>query len=102
MGNTVDNGYEFGSYRVDPVRRLLWQNGEIVPLTSKAFDTLLVLLRNRERVLDKEELMREIWAGAVVEEVGLAKNISTLRKTLGESPGQHQYIVTVPGRGYRF
>src|SRR5262249_34194547 len=71
-------------------------------LTPKALELLLALVENRERVLEKSELMERIWPDSFVEETNLTQNISTLRKALGESPQQHQYIITVPGRGYRF
>ena len=94
--------YEFGPFRVDPLRRRLLRNGDVVPLTPKAFDILLVLIEKNGEALDKDGLMRTIWPDAVVEENNLTRNISTLRKALGEHPNDHQYVVTIPGRGYRF
>src|ERR1700691_5540728 len=94
--------YEFGPFRADGVRRLLLRDGEAVPLTSKAFDTLQVLIVNHGRVLEKDELLKSIWPNSFVEEANLAQNVSALRKALGETPGEHRYIATVPGRGYRF
>jgi Tol biopolymer transport system component/DNA-binding winged helix-turn-helix (wHTH) protein len=94
--------YNFGLFRVDADRRLLLRGGEAVPLTPKAFDILLVLVRNRDRVVEKNELMRLIWPNTSVEENNLTRNISTLRKVLEESPNQHRFIVTIPGRGYQF
>jgi TolB-like protein/two-component SAPR family response regulator len=94
--------YEFGPFRVDAANRLLLRTGVIVPLTSKVFDILLVFVQNSGRLLDKDDLMREVWPDSFVEEGNLARNVSTLRKALGASPNEHQYIVTVPGRGYRF
>ena len=94
--------YEFGPFRMDPVKRLLLRDGEPVSLTPKAFEILLALVENRGEVLVKEELIQSIWPDTVVEEGNLNRNISTLRKVLGESPNDHRYIVTVPGRGYRF
>jgi len=94
--------YEFGPFRADGVRRLLFRDGQPVPLTSKAFDTLLVLIQNRDRVLGKDELLKAIWPNSFVEEANLAQNVSALRKALGENPGEHRYIATIPGRGYRF
>jgi TolB-like protein/DNA-binding winged helix-turn-helix (wHTH) protein/Flp pilus assembly protein TadD len=94
--------YEFGPFSVDPQERILWRDGKALPATPKVFDTLLVLVRNQGRVLSKDELLEEIWPGTFVEEVNLAVNISTLRKLLGENPQDGRYIVTVPGRGYRF
>jgi hypothetical protein len=71
-------------------------------LTAKAFDTLLVLVQHHSRVVEKEELLKLIWPDSIVEERNLAVNISALRKVLGDSPESHEYIVTIPGRGYRF
>ncbi|HUK23564.1 MAG TPA: winged helix-turn-helix domain-containing protein [Terriglobales bacterium] len=102
MAPEINELYEFGDFRLEGTRRLLRRQGEAIPLTSKAFDTLLVLVRNRDRVLLKDELMKALWPDSFVEEVNLAQNISALRKALGESPGENRYIATVPGRGYRF
>lgn len=95
--------YEFGDFRVDTAKRLLLKrDGEPVALTAKAFDALLYLLEHRAVELKKEELMKAIWPGRVVEENNLNQIISTLRRVLGEAKGENRYIVTVPGRGYRF
>ena len=94
--------YEFGPFRLDSVRRLLARDGEAVPLTPKTFDLLLTLVQNRGQTLSKEELLRRIWPRTAVEESNLTQNIFVLRKALGETPGDHFFIVTVPGRGYRF
>src|SRR5713226_1546087 len=102
MPEAARNVYEFGSFSVDADRRLVLKADQAIPLTSKAFDTLLVLVQNHSRVMEKDELLKLIWPDTVVEERNLAVNISTLRKVLGESPESHEYIVTIPGRGYRF
>jgi len=102
MNEPAQYCYEFGPFLLDPFKRRLLRDGKPIPLTPKAFDTLLALVQNNGRIIEKDELMKEIWASAVVEEGGLARNISTLRKALGETPGEHQYIATLPGRGYRF
>ncbi len=94
--------YEFGPFCVDPVSRFLLRGGAPVQLTPKAFDILLVFIQNSGHVLDKDELMKAVWPDTVVEENNLTRNISALRKALGESPNEHRYIVTIPGRGYRF
>ncbi len=94
--------YEFGPFRIDPEKRLLRRNGEVVPLTPKVFDTLLLLVESRGQLVSKDDLINRLWPDSFVEETGLTRNISILRKALGESPHEHQYIVTVPGRGYRF
>jgi DNA-binding winged helix-turn-helix (wHTH) protein/TolB-like protein/Flp pilus assembly protein TadD len=94
--------YEFGPFRVDAVKRRLLREGEIVSLTPKAFDTLLVLIENSGRVVEKDDLMDKVWAGLAVEENNLTQNISALRKALGERRDEPQYILTVSGLGYRF
>jgi DNA-binding winged helix-turn-helix (wHTH) protein/TolB-like protein/Flp pilus assembly protein TadD len=94
--------YDFGPFRLDPEKRLLLKGGEPVPLTPKVFDTLLVLVEGSGRVLEKDLLMERLWPDSFVEEGSLAVNISTLRKALGENRGEHLYILTVPGKGYRF
>src|SRR5215210_5577884 len=94
--------YEFGPYRLLPGERRLLRRGETVALTPKVFDTLLALVRHSGRLLAKDELMKMIWQDSFVEEGNLTQNIFILRKLLGESPNDHQYIVTIPGQGYRF
>src|SRR5215831_13350592 len=90
--------YRFGEFRLDPSKRLLSRNGEPVELTPKAFDLLLALLANRERLLSKDELLEKVWPGTFVEEGILKYNVSVLRKALGEQG----WIETQPRRGYRF
>ena len=96
------NVYEFGDFHLDAAKRLLWRNGAQVPLTPRVFETLLYMVEHRDTVLDKERLMEAVWPDSIVEENNLTQNISTLRRVFGETPGSHHYIVTVPGRGYRF
>jgi DNA-binding winged helix-turn-helix (wHTH) protein len=74
--------HNFGPFRVDASRRLLLRQGTAVPLTPKAFDILLVLLRNSDRMVGKDELMKLVWPDTVVEENNLTRNISSLRKAL--------------------
>jgi TolB-like protein/DNA-binding winged helix-turn-helix (wHTH) protein len=102
MSDTAIRVYEFGPFSVDAQRRLLLHKGERVQLSAKAFEILLVLLEEKGRVVEKEELMRRVWPDAVVEENNLTVNMSALRKSLNESPRDHRYLVTVPGRGYQF
>jgi DNA-binding winged helix-turn-helix (wHTH) protein len=102
MGNETEQLYEFGPYRLDPGRKLLLRNGELVALTSKALEILLVLVERSEHVVTKDELMKEVWPNSFVEEANLTQHISMVRKALGETPQDHRYIVTFPGQGYRF
>jgi DNA-binding winged helix-turn-helix (wHTH) protein/tetratricopeptide (TPR) repeat protein len=92
--------YEFGRFRVDAQRQILLRDGEPVPLTPKAFQLLLVLVRSSDRIVPKDELMNAVWPDTFVEETNLTRNIFVLRRALGES-GQDRYIITVPGTGYR-
>ena len=101
MSQPVKYFYEFGPFRLDPVERLLLRDGQYVPLTPKAFDTLMVLVKNGGHVIDKDELIKKVWPDTFVEEVNLAKNVSSLRKILGGEQSE-QYIETIPKRGYRF
>src|SRR6266498_4937774 len=95
--------YEFDEFSVDVSKRLLTKDdGGQIPLPPKVFDTLLYLIRHRGKVIEKNELMREIWTDSVVEENNLNQNISILRRVFGEKPGEQRFIVTVPGHGYRF
>ena len=96
--------YEFGDFRIDPQRRVLISrsSGQPVQVTGKIFDTLLYLVEHAGELLDKRTLLEALWPQVVVEEANLTQTIHTLRRLLGERPGEHRYIVTVPGRGYRF
>ena len=94
--------YEFGPFSLDAGKRLLFRHGEPVPLAPKVLDTLIALVENRAGVVTKDELLKQVWGDTSVEEGGLTRNVSMLRKALGEKPDDHQYIVTVPARGYKF
>ena len=102
MSNENKHFYEFGPFRIDPEERLLMRQGDPVSLTPKAFETLLILIRNPGRVVTKEDLMKTLWPDSFVEESNLSQNIFILRKALGETAQDARYITTVPGRGYRF
>src|SRR5437764_3625874 len=103
MQSTPAHLYEFGGFRLDTAKRLLWRlDGTTVPLTPRVFETLLYLVEHHDTILDKEQLMEAVWPDSIVEENNLTQNISILRRVFGETPGSHHYIVTVPGRGYRF
>src|SRR5689334_24346696 len=101
MSNQEKHFYEFGPFRLDPVKRRLLRDGQPVPLTPKAFDTLLELVRQSGKTIEKDDLMREVWPDAVVEENNLNQNISALRRSLGDSRQESHYIATIPGLGYR-
>jgi pimeloyl-ACP methyl ester carboxylesterase/DNA-binding winged helix-turn-helix (wHTH) protein len=92
--------YTFGTFRVDATERVLFNENKPIPLTPKAFDTLLALVQHSGRLLTTEELLAQVWPDSFVEGNNLAQNISTLRKVLGT--GGSKFIETVPKRGYRF
>jgi TolB-like protein/DNA-binding winged helix-turn-helix (wHTH) protein/Flp pilus assembly protein TadD len=94
--------YSFGPFVLDPVEKTLWRDGQPISLPAKAFETLLALVERHGHVLEKSELLARIWPQTFVEEATLAQNVFTLRKVLSDSPEDHQYIETVPRRGYRF
>ena len=94
--------YEFGDYRLDAAERLLLCGDRPVALTPKAFDTLLVLVRHNGHLVSKDQLMKEVWSDAFVEEINVARNVWTLRKALADDERVHRYIETVPRIGYRF
>ncbi|HKC84350.1 MAG TPA: winged helix-turn-helix domain-containing protein, partial [Blastocatellia bacterium] len=94
--------YEFGPFRLDPSERQLLRAGQVMPLTPKVFDTLLLFVENNNLLLTKDEMIGRIWPDSFVEESNLAQNVSMLRRALGEQPDGKPYIETVPKRGYRF
>ena len=94
--------YQFGPFSLDPVKRRLLRDGAVVRLTPKAFETLLALVQERGKTIEKDELLNKVWAGVAVEENNLNQSITALRKSLGDSRHESQYIATIPGVGYRF
>jgi DNA-binding winged helix-turn-helix (wHTH) protein/TolB-like protein len=96
----VENPYRFGPFLLEPGKRLLMRGEERVQLHGKAFDTLLILVRHPDRLVKKDELLREVWADRAVEENNLSQSISAVRKALGDTAPPHVYVVT--GWGYRF
>src|SRR5690242_13854468 len=102
MNRQSDKLYEFGDFRLNTSERLLQKQGVDIPLPPKVFDILLVLVENHGHVVDKEQLMNEVWPDTFVEENNLKVYISGLRKALGENPEGKKYIETLPKRGYRF
>ena len=95
--------YTFNGFRVDTAKRLVYdEGGEPLPLKAKAFETLLYLIENSGRVIERDELLSSLWPDTIVEENNLTQHISALRRVLGEKPDEHRYIATIPGRGYKF
>ncbi|HKY45708.1 MAG TPA: winged helix-turn-helix domain-containing protein, partial [Pyrinomonadaceae bacterium] len=102
MSSQENHLYEFGPFMIDARSRILLKDGTTVRLTPKAFDTLLVLVQHASQVVDKEQLLREVWPDIFVEEGSLSHNIHGLRKALGDDLSEPRYIETIPKRGYRF
>lgn len=102
MNQQIFHIYEFDDFRLNESERQLIRNGQPVSLTPKAFDLLLFLVENKNRLVGKNELLEKVWNGSFVEEANLNVNVSTLRKALGESASQNRFIETVPKKGYRF
>src|SRR5688572_8383170 len=102
MNSRPQQRYEFGPFRLDTSEHSLLRDGQVVPLEPRVFDLLRVLVQNDGRLLQKEELLKEVWPETFVEEGNLNRNISILRKALGEDSSGKPYIETVPKRGYRF
>jgi DNA-binding winged helix-turn-helix (wHTH) protein len=102
MPHTNHSCYEFGPYRLNLAQRLLTRDGAIIPLTPKATDILALLVMSAGRVVEKDDLLKEVWADTFVEDANLAQNIFTLRRALGDERAGPKYIETVPRHGYRF
>ena len=102
MQLTAGHLYAFGPFVLDTTRHLLLLQERPVPLTPKTYDLLVVLVENSGRVILKDELMKMVWVDSFVEDSNLTQQISAVRKALGETAGEDRYIVTVPGKGYRF
>jgi Tol biopolymer transport system component/DNA-binding winged helix-turn-helix (wHTH) protein len=94
--------YSFGPFSLDPETRVLLRDGEPIAMAGKTLDTLLLLVQNRGRLVDKDELLSRLWPDTVVEEANISQSIFTVRRILGDSPKNHRYIATVAGRGYQF
>ena len=95
--------YEFEGFRLDTAHQVLYSPaGEPLALPSRAFETLRYLVERAGEVVDKAALMKAVWPNSVVEENNLSQCILTLRKTLGETAGERRFILTVPGRGFKF
>src|ERR1044072_69035 len=94
--------YEFGPYQLNPSKRILTRNGEGIPLTPKATEILVLLVKHAGQLVEKDELLKEVWPDTFVEEANLSQNIFPLRRALGDAPTGPKYIETIARRGYRF
>src|SRR5438105_2258962 len=102
MSNETKCFYEFGPFRLDTRTCLLWRDGELITLEPKIARTLLVLVRAKGALVEKENLIKEVWEGVAVTEHSMTRNISILRKTFKEGLQGKECIETVPTLGYRF
>ena len=102
MGSSDTRFYEFGPFRLNAAEHIVLRDGQIIPLTPKVFEILLVLVENSGHVVDKDELLQKVWSDTFVEETNLTKNISILRKILSDGDAGKSFIETIPKRGYRF
>src|SRR6185295_21652 len=94
--------YVFEGFRIDLATFELSRDDQILAITPKAFDTLLMLVQNRNRAVGKDELMKAVWPDAFVSEDSLTQSVSVLRRALGDDSAHPRFIVTVARRGYRF
>jgi DNA-binding winged helix-turn-helix (wHTH) protein len=94
--------YVFDDFRLDVPNRELSHDGQVVALPAKAFDMLVVLIENRGRLIEKEELFQRVWPDQIVEESNLTVQVSAIRRALGDRKANPQYILTITGKGYRF
>jgi DNA-binding winged helix-turn-helix (wHTH) protein len=104
MSDGTGESYEFGPFQVDLGERELWRGDQLIPLTAKSFDLLLILIRQTGHTVTRSELFASLWPDAVVEDSNLTQTVSMLRKALAENgeTDASGYIVTVPKRGYKF
>ncbi|MEP7038786.1 MAG: winged helix-turn-helix domain-containing protein [Acidobacteriota bacterium] len=102
METLTTQTFYFADFELDGAKRLLLKQGKSVPLNSKTFDLLLVLVENHGQILSKDELLEKVWVGQFVEENNLTVHVSALRKALGERKNENRFLATVPGKGYKF
>ncbi len=102
MTSKKNSIYEFGAFKLVPSEKQLFREGVPVSLTPKSFDLLVVLVENAGHLVEKGDLMSKVWPDSFVEEANLSVKMSELRRALGESANENQFIETVPRRGYRF
>ena len=102
MSLAIGHFYRFGDFTVETDQKVVLCKGVPLPLTPKVFETLLILVENSGRIVEKQELMNRLWPDSFVEESNLTFNIQQLRKSLGDNARQPHYIETVARRGYRF
>src|SRR5215203_5836440 len=92
----------FAEFELDLARRRLLRRGETLAINAKTFDLLIFLVENNGRVVSKDEILESVWAGQIVEEANLPVQVSALRKALGDKREFPRFLITVPGKGYKF
>src|SRR5580693_6036941 len=102
MSMNTEGVFQFGGFRMDALARTLRREEVSVTLNRRAFDVLLYLVQNPGKVVSRDELLKNVWPDTFVDENSLAQSISALRRALEEKPGDNNFIVTLPGRGYQF
>src|SRR5580658_1644453 len=98
----MSNLYRFGEFVLDPDRRTLTRTDSAISVTPKAFDVLLFLVQNPNRLITKEELLQAVWGGTFVEEGNLTQYVSLLRRALGDNSEDTRLIATITRKGYQF
>ena len=102
QAEVVLRAFSFGPFRIVPHARLVERDGSPMPLGSRAFDLLCVLVSRPGKVVSKGELMAKVWPDLTVEESNLRFHIAQLRRALSDGQGGEGYVTNVPGRGYCF
>src|ERR1700722_19141998 len=102
MSIEINTLHRFEGFEIDPATRAFGLGGKPIAIPSRAFDLLLYMATNTQRLLTKEELMKAVWGETIVEESNLTQSVFLLRKALSAPSTENKLIVTVPGRGYRF
>jgi DNA-binding winged helix-turn-helix (wHTH) protein len=100
--NGVRHFYEFGPFRLDPNKHRLFRGEEVVPLSPKAIETLILLVQNQGKLLQREALMHALWPDTVVEDANLTVAVSQLRRVINQNGDKGEFIQTIPRLGYRF
>src|ERR1044072_2217770 len=102
MTRQVMHIYEFGPFQLDASEGILRRNGQEIKLRQKQYEMLLVLVQNSGHIVERETIFQIVWPNSFVEEASITQLISDLRKILSERGNNHDYIETIPKRGYRF
>lgn len=102
MRQSSDKIFHFGQFRLDARRNRLYLNNVPVPLRRKTFEILLILVESAGQLVEKDQILSQVWPDQIIEESNLSQHVYKLRKSLGDTPKNQDYILTVPGKGYVF